>query len=106
MNNFFKHTIKLLLFCSLFLVFVWVNNFAHESVHEQIYRHHGCTEYKINFEYGFPFSARCLKRIKVDDEIRQQEKFLHSLNEIFGYTLYFPLLFMQLYYFYGIVKRI
>ena len=66
----------------LFCNFIYI----HENIHAQIAIYHGCKDYNIH--YGFIESYfQCDHYMERSEEKVNQEKLLHSWNEIVGYNL-------------------
>lgn len=71
----------------LMLVILAANTIQHEKIHERIAAYHGCNN--SNITYGFLWlegEHRCVDKEAQSYELALQEKWLHSMNEMLGYT--------------------
>lgn len=77
-----------------------MNTAIHENAHMEIGRLHGCTEYHYGLTWQNAY-YKCDNRTVMGEEWVLQERYLHGLNEIIGYTaqmIIYSLYFIVLFY--------
>jgi len=84
-----KINIQIVTFVLLIIVIYGCYIITHENIHKQISIYHGCIEPVISYSLPTPY-FKCIEYTTRTQETQLQERFLHSLNEIFGYVaIYF-----------------
>lgn len=84
MNSVWKFS---LIFIMLFVLLNFQMIYAHEDAHYQIGKNHGCVDGEIVINWDISGYYTCKNYIHRTENIRLQETYLHSLNEVVGYNV-------------------